>query len=662
MQDTKLWGFDSETFLIVNQVVPRDVCWTFSDGHNHYIKDAKEGHAFFLDLLKDKRNTFVAQNACFDLCVASVSCTELFYALNEALHEGRIFCTKLAQIMINSADPAVEGVRTANVFIPRGNKWKSVSSLKMEGLAWKYLRKDLGAVKAGSIRTGYGDLWGTPVEEWTDAEREYALNDAIYVRSIFIKQLKQKDLLRDLPRQTYVEYILGMMSTVFGVGINPNKIEDAIEGCVQEHHDAIKNCLPLFKEAKNDRGYSVNTKKVTELLNIAIEKTGVDHPMTETGKLSTKKQAVDDLIEAIDWVLEKGMRLSTKSKVGQEEKDELREIKSMLRWKSIADSKWKEKRTFLDALKNARLNTDQRLRYRYNGLMETGRTSSSTPNLQNIPRRGKARSCITAREGYIFAQADYSNAELRTLAQAHVNEGRESRLAVEYQKNPLFDPHLFMAVQLSNCSYDEGASILKDKEHPRYKELKEKRQLSKIANFGYAGGLGSEQFIDYAKGYGVSLTLQESTDLREGWLQTWSEMEPYFKKRNEMTEYYFKESERYRYIRKFTIGCNTAFQGIASDGAKESIISVFRECFIVESVLNGCIPILFVHDELVLEVPLRSREYATKCATRLQHLMEVGMNKHTPDIPAIAEPCLTRYWTKDAESSWEEGLLSIYEG
>lgn len=39
------------------------------------------------------------------------------------------------------------------------------------------------------------------------------------------------------------------------------------------------------------------------------------------------------------------------------------------------------------------------------------------------------------------------------------------------------------------------------------------------------------------------------------------------------------------------------------------------------------------------------------------------MKIHTPDVPAVAEPCLTREWTKDAESYYDEnGLLSIYEG
>jgi hypothetical protein len=42
--------------------------------------------------------------------------------------------------------------------------------------------------------------------------------------------------------------------------------------------------------------------------------------------------------------------------------------------------------------------------------------------------------------------------------------------------------------------------------------------------------------------------------------------------------------------------------------------------------------------------------------------MEKSMEKYaTPDIPCIAEPCVTMAWVKDAES-WEleDGNLAIY--
>lgn len=693
MNNKKVWGFDCETFLITNQVVPRAVCWTFYNGGPRYLMDAEEGEAFLQRLLKSDA-ILVAQNACFDLCVASVQSTETFRLINDALNAGRIKCTKLAQILLNTADPKTDGVRTANVFIQKGeDKWKVVPSTKMEGLAWKYLNLDLGASKEGSIRTGYGDLYGIPVEQWSHAEQEYAKNDAVYVRDIYLKQLEEAEklahkigvnVLKDLERQTHVEYILQMMATVIGVGINTDKIDDAVDGVMEIHDEALESALAfglLKPNRSNDRGYSAVTSKIQETLKKCASIVGVELAVTKTGKISANKQTMEQLFTAIETCLAHGVELKNKRRLTQQDRIELAEISSALRSKMRSDDAWKEKRTFLDALKNAGLNPDNRLRYGYNGLMETGRTSSRNPNLQNIPRKGKARACIKPREGHIFLQADYSNAELRTLAQAHINEGRRTRLGEEYIKDPNFDPHLFMALHLLETegvklSYEEGKDVLSDKEHALYKNLKEKRQLSKIANFGYAGGLGAEQFVDYAKGYGTNLTHEQSAQLREGWLSVWEEMEDYFRTRSELTKhaeyddfkdynqvYHFKSTDRVRYLRKFTIACNTPFQGIASDGAKEAIIMVWNECFFdKESPLYKCIPILFVHDELVLEIPFKSQEEATKSAKRLQTLMESGMKVHTPDIPAVAEPCLTKLWTKDAESNEEEGLLTIYEG
>jgi DNA polymerase I-like protein with 3'-5' exonuclease and polymerase domains len=124
----------------------------------------------------------------------------------------------------------------------------------------------------------------------------------------------------------------------------------------------------------------------------------------------------------------------------------------------------------------------------------------------------------------------------------------------------------------------------------------------------------------------------------------------------------FPVSGRQRYLSRYTVACNTPFQGIAADGAKEALIKVWEECMSAEGPLSGCYPILFVHDEIVLEVP-EDIEKADAAAKRLGELMVQGMEIHTPDIPAVADACLSKVWTKDAESEiGEDGLLSVYQG
>jgi DNA polymerase I-like protein with 3'-5' exonuclease and polymerase domains len=50
-----------------------------------------------------------------------------------------------------------------------------------------------------------------------------------------------------------------------------------------------------------------------------------------------------------------------------------------------------------------------RIHSSYNQVMSSGRTSSSNPNLQQIPRIPEFRECFRAPEGYVFITADFSN-------------------------------------------------------------------------------------------------------------------------------------------------------------------------------------------------------------------------------------------------------------
>lgn len=71
--------------------------------------------------------------------------------------------------------------------------------------------------------------------------------------------------------------------------------------------------------------------------------------------------------------------------------------------------------TYSDSLINRINPTTGRLHTRFKQMVSTGRMSSSAPNLQNIPKKQKFRSCFIAKEGYSLVTADMSSAELRLL-------------------------------------------------------------------------------------------------------------------------------------------------------------------------------------------------------------------------------------------------------
>lgn len=60
-------------------------------------------------------------------------------------------------------------------------------------------------------------------------------------------------------------------------------------------------------------------------------------------------------------------------------------------------------------------NETGRLHTEFRQMVSTGRMSSSRPNLQNIPKKQKYRSCFISEEGYVLITADMSGAELRIL-------------------------------------------------------------------------------------------------------------------------------------------------------------------------------------------------------------------------------------------------------
>lgn len=106
---------------------------------------------------------------------------------------------------------------------------------------------------------------------------------------------------------------------------------------------------------------------------------------------------------------------------------------------------------------------------------------------------------------------------------------------------------------------------------------------------------------------------------------------------------------------------NTMFQGLAARGAKEAMWDVAREAYLdPASDLYGCRPVLFLHDEIVLEVPAH-RERAHAAAMRTVKVMETAMSRFTPDVKVRAEPALCARWYKNADPVWgKDGVLELW--
>lgn len=306
---------------------------------------------------------------------------------------------------------------------------------------------------------------------------------------------------------------------------------------------------------------------------------------------------------------------------------------------------------------------------KFNALVATGRTSCAEPNVQQLPRKGGVRECFVPRPGYLFASSDWSAIEMVALAQVLLNLFGNSHLADAL--NADMDPHLRVAAQLAGVSYEEA-----QKRRAAHDEgIKNKRQLSKIANFGYAGGMGASTFVEYARGDGVELSQEMGEELKRAWFAAWPEMRRYFEYISTITgdmgpkKIEQQYSGRVRGDIGFCDGANTLFQGLVADAAKHTLWELFKACYSnvrsthetdPNGALDGVRPVAFIHDEIICEVP--DDALAPERAEALAHIMVTTARAWMPDVRVKAEPVLMRRWYKNAETVRDaQGRLQVWE-
>jgi len=142
-------------------------------------------------------------------------------------------------------------------------------------------------------------------------------------------------------------------------------------------------------------------------------------------------------------------------------------------------------------------------------------------------------------------------------------------------------------------------------------------------------------------------------------LQRYPEMDKYFRDigkkcgdRGGSFTYTQPRSGRLRGDVGFCDGCNSGFQGLTADGAKQALHEVIRECYVdLGTPLFGCRPTAFIHDEIILEVP---EDRTHRAATRLAEVMIKEMECYLPDIPVKADAHLMRRWYKSAEPTFDD--------
>lgn len=592
-------AFDTETYLIEPGVLtPKMVCMTTASKESSSILLPEEG----LDWLEghlDGDSIIVGHNVAFDLGVSVAMRPSILPKVFLALEQGRIRCTQVRSMLISNA---------------QGVLYKDRHSL--QALADRFLgvRVEKGE---DTWRLRYAELDGVPLSEWPKEATSYAIGDAEVTREVYLAQKVPPGQLE----QTKAAWALHLMS-VYGVRTESSRVFELEQNINEEYEKHVQTALEhgLVRETK--KGFSQNKKLTQQIVQEHFESLGRQVPTTPKGGVKTSR----DVLDKIDH-------------------PGIRGIREMKRTEKIRN-------TYVPVLKRG---TEVPINTGYSVLKETFRTSSYKPNLQNIPRSGGVRECFVPREGYLFAFCDYDTLEMRSLAQTLLDLGYDSQMAKALCEGK--DLHLQVAADLADVSYEEA----KKRRRSGDKHIGQLRQLAKVANFGFPGGMGWRTFVEYAQGYGMNITAKEAKALQHTFMQSWPEMKHYFEYCSELTAggsadvVTFVRTGMQRGDVNYCATCNGFFQHLAAIGAKEAVYNVVKECYLGDTALRGCRPWLFLHDEIGIEVPDDGNAHLA--AARLEQVMVESMQVWIPEIPITCSPCLVPRWYKGAEPVYVEGKL-----
>ncbi len=347
------------------------------------------------------------------------------------------------------------------------------------------------------------------------------------------------------------------------------------------------------KEALSEYGDKLSVR-ITELEKAIYEAAGCEF------NINSPKQLGEILFERLGLPAEKKTKsgYSTAADVLEKLAPEHKIVADILEYRGLA----KLKSTYADGLA-AFIEEDDRIHTSFNQtITATGRISSTEPNLQNIPMRTELgrliRKVFVPKEGHVFADADYSQIELRILAHMSQDQG----LISAYHEGD--DIHAITASKVFHVPFDEVTPLM--------------RRNAKAVNFGIVYGISS-----FGLSQDLSISVGEAKEYMEKYFETYPGVKQYqtsvideakekgysvtlFGRRRPIPEL---KAGNFM-MRQFgeRVAMNAPIQGTAADIMKIAMINVFFR--IRRENLKSRL-ILQIHDELVIETALDEESAVT---------------------------------------------------
>ncbi len=368
-----------------------------------------------------------------------------------------------------------------------------------------------------------------------------------------------------------------------------------------------KQILALEQEIHQETGQSFNIGSPKQLGDVLFGSMGLPGGRkTKTGGYSTSADVLEELSHQGHAIVDK-----------------------IIEWRGLS----KLKSTYADALPEAINPKTGRVHTSFSMAgTNTGRLSSSDPNLQNIPIKSengrKIRRAFVPEDGYVLLSADYSQVELRLAAElADIK-------ALKQAFHDGVDIHSATAAQVFGVPLDQMTSEI--------------RRNAKAINFGIIYGISG---FGLAKQLGIPQA--EAANYIKQYLARFPELKNFMDRakeearKNGFVKTFYGRKCFVRGINDKNMGIrngaerqaiNAPLQGTAADIMKRAMIALPGA---LARAGLGARMLVQVHDELLFEVPVAEQDTTAALVKKVMEEAGVGLS-----LPLVVECGFGQNWAE----------------
>jgi len=256
-----------------------------------------------------------------------------------------------------------------------------------------------------------------------------------------------------------------------------------------------------------------------------------------------------------------------------------------------------------------------------------GRMSCSDPNLQQVPNTPEYRSCFKAPVGRKLIIADYSQIELRILA----DWSQDTALVKALLSGE--DLHCVTASQMFGIQLEEVS--------------KDQRAAAKQLNYGIMYGLGAQGL-----GARIGCPVEEAEVLLKKYFEAYSGVAGFLRdaadraitdresrtRSGRLIYFTFDANDRGQVAGAQRLGKNAPIQGSSADIIKRALVLLYEALKPFDAHVVNC-----VHDEIVVEAAQSEAEH---CAAILDHEMTTAAREFIRSVPVTVDIAIADAWLK----------------